>query len=370
MEATKVPLAMMGDTHWVETDRETFAHIWDTEVAAVPEYTDSTVHIVSGLLLPIWKRLPQDSSRVYRLQTDEGERIIGRRVSPAWATNASTSGVTSSLTPDAAYAALIEGRTILDLTEGLQLRRVRVMGANRIELTGFTDTMRDRLRTYGLFSEIISWKLRFFVPVGALGPEIIGKLLDRFPDLVNDVSTGGAQPLHNCGMSAANQEQAALLISRGGDVNLQDRDGWTALHFAADGGHEKVVELLANRDANLDAQAATNGWTALHIAAFYDRRVLANVLLDCGASVGVKSTDGKTALEREPFTQNRLSPGGLITFLKPAVTRSNPKGALAALGAEARRLGIRVGVDPSEGIEGGDAASSSHGMVCTGLYLR
>ena len=32
------------------------------------------------------------------------------------------------------------------------------------------------------------------------------------------------------------------------------------------------------------------------IAAFYDRRVLANVLLDCGASVGVKSTDGKTAL--------------------------------------------------------------------------
>ena len=40
------------------------------------------------------------------------------------------------------------------------------------------------------------------------------------------------------------------------------------------------------------------------------------------------------------------------------------------LGAEARRLGIRVGVDPSKGIKGGDAASSSRGMVCTGLYLR
>ena len=40
------------------------------------------------------------------------------------------------------------------------------------------------------------------------------------------------------------------------------------------------------------------------------------------------------------------------------------------LGAAARGLGIRVGVDPSEGIKGGDAASSSHGMVCTGLYLR
>jgi hypothetical protein len=38
----------------------------------------------------------------------------------------------------------MDGRTILDLAEGLQLRRVRVMGANRIELSGFTDTMRDR----------------------------------------------------------------------------------------------------------------------------------------------------------------------------------------------------------------------------------
>jgi len=63
----------------------------------------------------------------------------------------------------------------------LQLRRVRVMGANRIELTGFTDTMRERLRAYGLFSEIISWKLRFFVPVDSSGPTILGKLFDRWP---------------------------------------------------------------------------------------------------------------------------------------------------------------------------------------------
>jgi hypothetical protein len=181
MEAMNIPVRAMGETHWLEADRAAFTAAWKAELAEVPEFTDNILHMVTGLLLPIWKRLPQDSSRVYRLQTDEGERIIGRRVSPAWAANASTSGVTSSLTSDAAYAALIEGRTILDLAEGLQLRRVRVMGANRIELTGFTDAMRDRLRAYGLFSEIISWKLRFFVPVGAMGPEITGKLLDRFP---------------------------------------------------------------------------------------------------------------------------------------------------------------------------------------------
>ena len=44
--------------------------------------------------------------------------------------------------------------------------------------------------------------------------------------------------------------------------------------------------------------------------------------------------------------------------------------ANGGLGAAARRLGIRVGVDPSDGINGGDAASSSHGMARTGLYLR
>src|SRR5581483_11065566 len=85
------------------------------------------------------------------------------------------------LAADAAFAALTEGRTVLELADGLQLRRVRVMGTYRIELSGFTDTMRDRLRTYGLFAEIISWKLRMFVPSDASGAEILAKVLDHYP---------------------------------------------------------------------------------------------------------------------------------------------------------------------------------------------
>lgn len=154
--------------------------IWEAEVAEVPEFTDSEIHIVAGLLLPIWKRLPNELTRVYRLQTDAGERIIGRKVSPAWVACALDAG-TSSLSPDAAFTAMIDGKTILDLADGLQLRRVRVMGANRIELTGFSEPMRDRLRAYGLFGEIISWKLRFFVPIDATGPAILAKVLECFP---------------------------------------------------------------------------------------------------------------------------------------------------------------------------------------------
>lgn len=180
MEHHHASLRMMDESHWQGADREAFAAAWLREVAEVPEFADSTIHIVAGLLLPIWKRLPNESTRVYRLQTDAGERVIGRRVSPAWAANASLTGA-ATLTPDAAFAALIEGKTVLDLAEGLQLHRVRVMGAHRIELSGFADTMRDRLRAYGLFSEIISWKLRMFVPTDANGAGVLAKVLDHYP---------------------------------------------------------------------------------------------------------------------------------------------------------------------------------------------
>ena len=180
MDHSALPLAAMPQTQWREADRETFARAWEAELAQVPEFTNSEIHIVAGLLLPIWKRLPNESSRVYRLQTDAGERIIGRRVSPAWVATALDTD-TPTLSADNAFIALMDGKTILDLSEGLQLRRVRVMGANRIELTGFTDQMRDRLRAYGLFHEIISWKLRMFVPNDASGRAILAKLLERYP---------------------------------------------------------------------------------------------------------------------------------------------------------------------------------------------
>jgi hypothetical protein len=179
MEQHSVPLKMMAESHWLEADRERFSAAWLAELAGVPKFSESTIHIEAGLLLPIWKRLPNESTRVYRLQTDAGERIIGRKVAATWVANVLTTGA-PELTPDAAFAALTEGRTVLDLAEGLQLRRVRVMGACRSELSGFSDTMRDRLRTYGLFGEIISWKLRMFVPTDASGAEVLAKLLDRY----------------------------------------------------------------------------------------------------------------------------------------------------------------------------------------------
>ncbi|MGB5076954.1 MAG: methylase, partial [Sphingorhabdus sp.] len=107
---------------------------------------------------------------------------VGRRVSPAWAASATVGPDAPILSPPQALALLREGHTILELADGLQLRRSRLMQVNRIELTGFGSTSVDRLKAMGLFSEIISWKLRLFVPDDAVaGSAVIGRLFERHP---------------------------------------------------------------------------------------------------------------------------------------------------------------------------------------------
>ena len=181
MERLNFALKHLAETSWEEADEAAFAHAWEAEFAEIPEFTSSEIHIVSGLLLPIWKRLPEESTRVYRLQTDDGTRIVGRRVSPAWAAGAVSTDA-PVLSPPQALALLCEGHTVFDLADGLQLRRSRLMQVNRIELTGFGSTAVDRLKAMGLFSEIISWKLRLFVPDDAVaGSKVLERLFERHP---------------------------------------------------------------------------------------------------------------------------------------------------------------------------------------------
>ena len=70
----------------------------------------------------------------------------------------------SAIAPADAWTAVLDGRSFLDLQDGLHVRRARVMGEHRVELCDFTDGMVDRLKALGLISEIISWKLRLFIP--------------------------------------------------------------------------------------------------------------------------------------------------------------------------------------------------------------
>ena len=60
--------------------------------------------------------------------------------------------------------------------------------------------------------------------------DLLRPLLSKSPELVNDITTGGAQPLHMCGMSSEYQDAVSVLIELGGDIEALDTYGMTPLH--------------------------------------------------------------------------------------------------------------------------------------------
>ncbi len=184
MERPAISVDALEKTEWKKADREGFARAWVGELAEIPVFTTNTFHLVTGLLLPIWRRLPDDSCRVYRLQTDDGERIIGRMLSAADAATVCRNlghDDAPTMTPEDAWDALNEGKVSLHLADGLSLRRCRVMHEHRAELVGFTSGMVERLKADGLIAEIIAWTLRLFVPMGLSGRTIFAQLMERHP---------------------------------------------------------------------------------------------------------------------------------------------------------------------------------------------
>ncbi|MCP3905802.1 MAG: hypothetical protein GY715_19415 [Planctomycetes bacterium] len=79
------------------------------------------------------------------------------------------------------------------------------------------------------------------------------------------------------------------------DVVREDGDGRTALHRAALGGRESIVEALLRGGADPNATDA-RGETPLHLAARRARREVAALLIAAGAGVDARSRDGRTPL--------------------------------------------------------------------------
>ena len=192
MTRETISVERFNHSHWRKATREEFSALWEAECARVPEFSESAFHIITGLLLPIWDRLPAENMRVYRFETDDAERVIGRLVTPEALERVyeglgvepvpAQAGRAPTLSHHEAWNAVIERGAVLDLIGGLQIRRSLVMNAHRVELTGFTDGMVPQLKALGLTSEIITWRLRLFVPVAAdRGPALLSALLDRHP---------------------------------------------------------------------------------------------------------------------------------------------------------------------------------------------
>ena len=98
-----------------------------------------------------------------------------------------------------------------------------------------------------------------------LGEKAIDELLQKYPDLVNEISTGGATPLHMCGMGKENQKSTSYVIRMGGDVEAIDTYKYTPLHRMA--SNNLAIGARALLEAGADLHKRTGqGETAKSIA--------------------------------------------------------------------------------------------------------
>jgi protein strawberry notch len=186
----------LAASHWQVASEDEFAALWQSELDEIPPTRSSTIHLVTGLLLPVWKHLPRGNSKVYRLETDEGERIIGRLIQtadvPSLRTAFNLDGGPAVM-PEDAHRLLLSGSPRIELRGGLGLRLSTLMGAKRIELTGFRDAEVEQLKSFGLFSEIVAWRLRLFLPLDAgTGIDALTRLFALYPPMT--ASSAPAQP--------------------------------------------------------------------------------------------------------------------------------------------------------------------------------
>ena len=180
--AAREPMAAeeLAASNWEDSGEGRWRVLWDAEIEGLPSHTESRLWLVTGLLLPIWDRLPGENMRVRRLATDAGERLLGRVLTPEHAhAFRSAFGLAGGPVMSSAemHEAILNRGASFDLANGWRLARRRLMGADRVEIEGPADGDLAALKRMGCATEIVSWRTRVFVPEHI----DLGRILEHWP---------------------------------------------------------------------------------------------------------------------------------------------------------------------------------------------
>ncbi|XP_023930671.1 ankyrin repeat domain-containing protein 29-like [Lingula anatina] len=91
------------------------------------------------------------------------------------------------------------------------------------------------------------------------------------------------------------QSLQELLTAGECDINVQSKNGWTSLHWAAWCGHTQCVQLLLQHGADTNIQD-DNGCTPLKWAAWCGHTQCVQLLLQHGADTIIQTEEGRTPL--------------------------------------------------------------------------
>ncbi|XP_065346711.1 uncharacterized protein LOC135943972 [Cloeon dipterum] len=93
------------------------------------------------------------------------------------------------------------------------------------------------------------------------------------------------------------------MLNQKADVSLKDHNGWTALHYAILSRHQELVQKLLESGAKIDSKT-TRGETALHLTAYKGYTELSRKLIECGADVNSKNKHGLTCVNIATVNRN------------------------------------------------------------------
>ncbi|MGX7952987.1 strawberry notch-like NTP hydrolase domain-containing protein [Tsuneonella sp. HG249] len=171
----------LDESSWEPVDVGEFRRLWQEEVdEAASSLKHERLHLATGLLLPVWDKLPTDHVRVSRICASDGRSLLGREVPVHCVAEILRAlglehGHTIS-TDDIVQAVLATGRPMeVRGREELTIKRSLVNGGQRLELTGWSAARLDWYKAKGCFTEIIRYQTRLFVPL-ADASSIIAKL--------------------------------------------------------------------------------------------------------------------------------------------------------------------------------------------------